>query len=112
MKSNIINDFRSYEKQGGHHFKNIFSYMENSGALDPDDERDLAALELEYTRRINQSLEEFSNRSNNHPLSPCHKKGPLQLIEMEKLSRLQTKTHQIASHSRPLATPTPSLGFL
>ena len=82
--------------------KNIFSYMENSGALDPDDEIDLAALELKYTPRINQSLEEFSNRWNNHPLSSCHKKGPLQLKEMVKLShsRTETKPFQVFKQKR------------
>ena len=41
----LQNDFSSYEMQEGHHLKNIFSYMEDNGALDPDDEIDLAALE-------------------------------------------------------------------
>ena len=78
------------------HFKNLFIYLENSSVLDPVDEIDLAALELVYTPRINQSLEEFANQWNNHPLPSCHNKSPLQLIEIDKLSHSSIRDHDIS----------------
>eukprot|EP00794_Sanderia_malayensis_P018478 gene18478-20329_t len=70
-------------------------YMESSGVPDPVDEIDLAALEMVYAQRINQSLEEFANQWNNHPLSSCQNKSPLQLIEMDKLSEASNRDYDM-----------------
>ena len=62
------------------YFKYIFTYMENSGILDPDSNVDMLALELVYTPRINRNLQEFVNQWNNHSLSSQCSQSPLQLF--------------------------------
>ena len=61
-------------------YRNIFTYLENSGLLDPLNEVHLFALHYIYQPRINRSIEEFILQWNHHGLSSERCQTPLQLM--------------------------------
>ena len=61
-------------------YHRMFCFLESEGNLEPLDEKDIFALHYIYLPRINQSLTEFQEGWNNHPLSSEHNQTPHQLF--------------------------------
>ena len=61
-------------------YRNIFTYLENSGLLDPLNEVHLFALHFVYQPRINRSIDEFILQWNHHGLSSERCQTPIQLM--------------------------------
>ena len=69
--------------------------MESSGILVPDDNVDLAALELVFTERINNNIYEFANQWNNHPLSSQNNRSPFQLLATDHSRHFILEQHNM-----------------
>ena len=61
-------------------YRNIFTYLESFGLLDPLNELHLFALHYVFQPRINRSIEEFVLQWNHHGLSSERCQTPLQLM--------------------------------
>ena len=60
-------------------FYHIFYQMEDQLLLNVKDDIHMFCLHYVFLPRINQSLQEFMNAWNNHPLSSCNNMSPFQL---------------------------------
>ena len=57
-------------------YKNLFYYLENEQLLDPLNEIHLFCLHRIYISRINQTLLEFRQQYNHHPMQTEHNMSP------------------------------------
>lgn len=62
------------------HYASLFSHMENQGILNADSEEHLFVLHQVFLPRINQSLNEFVNQCNSHPVSSAQNQSPEQMF--------------------------------
>ena len=60
-------------------YYNIFYHMEEIGILDIEDEMNIFCLHYIFHSRINNSLDQFRESWNNHPLSTMSQLSPNQL---------------------------------
>ena len=61
-------------------FYRLFYFMEQHDLLNPMDEKHLYALHYVFLPRINNSLTQFVNSWNHHPIRTAHNKSPQQLF--------------------------------
>ena len=61
-------------------FYRLFYFMEQHDLLNPVDEKHLFALHYVFLPRINNSLTQFVNSWNHHPIRTAHNKSPQQLF--------------------------------
>ena len=61
-------------------FYKLFYFMEQHDLLNPMDEKHLFALHYVFLPRINESLFQFMNSWNHHPIRTVHNKSPQQLF--------------------------------
>ena len=78
-------------------FNSIFHSLEEDGQLDPLNETHLLALHLVFKDKINNSLNEFVNQWQHHPLSSEHNLSPLQLFTKGVLENLNSNYSAIDS---------------
>ena len=78
-------------------FNSIFHSLGENGQLDPLNETHLFALHLVFKDKINNSLKEFVNQWQHHPLSSEHNLSPLQLFTKGVLENLNSDYSAIDS---------------
>lgn len=71
-------------------YAKLFNNLEESGVLNPLDEVHLCALHHVYVPRIRQSLSEFKEQWNNHPVSTERNLTPLQLYTAGMLDNMHS----------------------
>ena len=71
-------------------YASIFNQLEESGQLDPLNEIHIFALHQVFKRRINNSLNEFVEQWQHHPLSTEHNLSPIQLFTKGVLENLNS----------------------
>ncbi|KAK3747006.1 hypothetical protein QZH41_011963 [Actinostola sp. cb2023] len=76
-------------------FHNLFSCMEESGILNPDDEVDLYALHYVFLPRLNKQLAQFVSAHSRTPISTERNMSPIQLW-ISGMSRVWNTDHLVA----------------
>lgn len=71
-------------------YASIFNQLEETGHLDPLNELHIFALHHVFKRRINNSLSEFVQQWQHHPLSTEHNLSPIQLFTKGVLENLNS----------------------
>ena len=72
----------------------LFTYLENTGLLDPCNEVHLFALHFIYLPRIQRSLDHYREAYIHHPISSCHNRTPAQLFVAGLIEANQQRVDQ------------------